>query len=134
MLTNVTANKLSGTHTTFTVTVPGQQNWQLRSVYAAVTRGTGGTPGRYYTLAITDQTNTVATVAAADAGTDPGTCTVTWADVSASATSSGSVGVSAAPIPKLVLPAAYQLVVTINNPVAGDTFTQVNCWYDYNET
>ena len=134
MLTNVTANKLTGAHTTFTVTVPGQQNWQLRSVYAAVTRGSGGTPNRFYTLTITDQTHTLATVAAADAGTDPGTCTVTWADVGAASLGSGSAGVSLAPIPLLAIPAAYQLVVAIVNSVSGDTFTQVNCWYDYQDT
>lgn len=120
--------------TTFAFTVPGQQNWSLRSVFAQCTRGAGGTPNRAYVLTITNGSLTVTSVGADDAGTDPGTCSVTWASVQAQALGSGSVGVSVAPLPKLQLHPGYVITGTIINSVAGDAWTRANVWFDYVET
>jgi len=77
LLTTVTGD-IGIISTFFGFTVPGQQIWSPRSFIAVAQRGVGGTPDRAYTLTITDGTNTVAQVGAADNGTEPGLCTVTW--------------------------------------------------------
>lgn len=116
---------------TFSITVPGQEQWSLRSVFGTVTRGAGGLPDRAYTLTVTDGTNTLAAVGALDAGTEPGTASVTWANMPATALGAGSVGISVAPVPTLVLNPGYVLIGEILNPGAGDAWDSALAWYDF---
>lgn len=116
---------------TFTFVVPGAQSWRLRSVRALATRAVGGTPNRAYTLQITDGTNPVAVVGAADAGTEPGTCTVTWANAPASSIASGASGISTAPLGPLGMNPGYVITGTIVSPAAGDTWTSAVAWYEF---
>jgi len=125
-------NVLAGT--TFTYMVPGHQRWVLRSVFAVADRGAGGTPNRSYTLTITDGTNPVAIVGADDAGTDPGTCSVTWADCPSSAVGAGSVGTSVGSLGPITLDPGYTITGTFANPVAGDAWESAVVWFDYVDT
>lgn len=130
MLTVVKAI-LASPVTTFSFVVPGAQRWTVLTVVGTVTRAAGGTPNRAYQLTVTDGTTTVAAVGADDAGTDPGTCTVTWANTPGGTTASGAVGVSAAPLPNLRLSPGYVITGTILSPVAGDTWASAVVWYDF---
>lgn len=111
--------------------VPGHEIWSPRSIFAIADRGAGGAPNRSYTLIITDGSQIVAQVGAADVGIEPGTCDVTFANAPAAAVASGSTGITLAPLAPLRLPAGYILQVNINNAVAGDTWVSGVCWYDF---
>jgi hypothetical protein len=126
--------KLAAPVTTFTFTVPGDQQWTIRSVCAVATRAAGGIPNRAYTLVVTNGTVTVAAVGADDAGTEPGSCTVTWANTPGGTTASAATGISIAPLGPLVLPPGYKLTGTIVGAVAGDTWASAVAWYDYTYT
>ncbi len=119
------------TAVTFTFVVPGHQQWTLRSVRADVSRAVGGAPMRAYTLTVTDGTSIVAQSGAADAGTEPGVCSITWCDCPASAVATGTDGVVVAPLPNLVIPAGYVITGTIVNPAGADTWSDANVWLDY---
>lgn len=125
---------LSGGNLTFTAVVPGQQLWTIRSILAVATRGAGGAPNRSYLLSFTDGTSTVAQMGAADAGTDPGTCTITWADASPAAIGLGNAGFSLAPIVRSPLPPGYNIIGTFKGNVAGDAWTSARVWFDYVDT
>ena len=116
---------------TFVFVVPGDQQWMPRSFRASSLRAAGGAPQRAYTLTITDGTNIVAAVAAADAGSEPGTCEVTWTNTPASVVASGSQGVSVAPIANFVLKSGYVITGEIINPAAGDVWLDAVCWTDF---
>lgn len=111
--------------------VPGHEVWSPRSIFAIADRGAGGAPNRSYTLVVTDGTNIVAQVGADDAGAEPGTCDITFANAPAASVSAGTVGISLAPLAPFRLPAGYTLTVNINNAVAGDTWVFAACWYDF---
>jgi len=115
----------------FTFVVPGNQQWKLRSVLGVAEREPGGIPNRSYALTVTDGTNIVAASGAADAGTEPGSCTVTWCDSDASSVGAGSVGVSVAPLPPLILDAGYVITATITSPASGDQWVSAVAWYDF---
>lgn len=117
--------------TVFTFVVPGNEVWKLRAVRADCDRAAGGAPDRAYSLQITDGTSPVLEVGAADAGTEPGTCSVTWTDADPSSTTAGADGVSVAPIAPLVLTRGYVITVTILSPAVGDTWVDAVAWYDY---
>lgn len=117
--------------TSVTFLVPGHEVWMPRSLFGIADRGAGGTPNRSYTLVITDGQTVVAQVGALDAGADPGTCDVTFANAPAAAVAAGVVGITLAPLPPLRLPAGYELVLNITNAVAGDEWVTAVCWYDY---
>ena len=118
-------------NTPFTFRVPGHQNWRLHSIRAVLSRGVGGTPNRFVQLTISDGTNTFITIPGQDAGTEPGTLTISWANTSDTTSSSGSVGVSVAPMGQLFVPAGYTITGTVINGVAADAWTQAVAWYDY---
>lgn len=131
MLLQVTPLVIAAPSTLFRFTVPGHQRWTLRSVRAVCARAGGGAPGRAYTLIVTDGTNEVAVAGADDAGTDPGTCSVTWANTPAASVAAGSAGVVVAPIGALILPAGYTISGVIVGAVAGDHWTSAVAWYDF---
>ena len=131
LLLTTTVADISGTQLAFTFVVPGHQAWTLRSVRAVAGRNVGGAPNRDYVLVITDGTNVVAALAAGDAGTEPGVCSVTWANCPAATSASGSDGVVVAPLGPLLLPAGYQIIGTIQAPAVGDTWVTALVWYDY---
>ena len=133
MLLNVTKLVLAANAQTFTFTVPGNQQWQMRSVVAVCSRAVGGTPNRSFLLSVTDGTNTVAALPAGDAGTEPGTCTITWADMLATSQASGGTGFVAAPLRLKPLAAGYQLTGSIVSAAASDKFTSAVAWYSYLE-
>lgn len=118
---------------TFTFVVPQGRIWSLRSVVANAVRGAGGTPGRAYTLEISDGTNIVAAFGAADAGTDPGSCEITWCQAPAGADGTGDAGIVSAPMRADRLPTGYRIVGTITGAVAGDEWANALCWVDYVE-
>lgn len=115
----------------FTITVPGQEIWTVIAVRAVLSRAVGGLPNRALQLTISDGTNVVITSPAADAGTEPGTLTVTWANASASAVSSGATGVSLGPLGPTRLTAGYVIAGTVVNGVATDQWTSAIAWVDY---
>lgn len=119
------------TPTSFTFVVPGRQRWTLRSVRADVARAVGGAPARAYLLTVTDGTSLVAQQGADDAGTEPGTTSITWCNCPAATVTAGPDGVVVAPVPNLVLDAGYQIVGTILNPAAGDQWNDAVVWLDY---
>lgn len=114
-----------------TFLVPGHELWMPRSIFAIADRAAGGAPDRSYTLQISDGANVVAQVGAVDAGDEPGTCDVTFANAPAAAVNAGTVGITLAPLAPLRLPAGYTLTVTIVNPAVGDTWVTAVCWYDF---
>lgn len=131
MFLQVTPAIITPPATSFTIVVPGDQRWVLRSVYAKVTRAAGGVPNRSYTLIVSDGLTTVAAVGADDNGTEPGTCELTWSNLPGATVASGGAGVSVAPLPPFVLNPGYQLFGSIVGAAAGDTFTVARCWHDY---
>lgn len=114
-----------------TFLVPGHELWMPRSIFAIADRAAGGAPDRSYTLVISDGSNVVAQVGALDAGSEPGTCDVTFANAPAAAVNAGTVGITLAPLAPLRLPAGYTLTISITNAVAGDTWVLATCWYDF---
>jgi hypothetical protein len=119
------------TATTFEFVVPATEWWSLRSVNALAVRGAGGTPGRAYRLDITNGTNVVSGFGAADAGTDPGACEITWCQAPAGADATGNAGIVSAPMRADKLPTGYRIVGTITGAVAGDAWDSVAVWCDY---
>ncbi len=122
------------TAVTFDFVVPGHQRWTLRSVRADATRAVGGVPNRAYRLDITDGTTTVTMSGASDAGTEPGTCSITWTDTLPSATAAGADGIVTAPLVAVRLEAGYHLIGTILHPAAGDAWVDAVVWFDYTLT
>lgn len=119
---------------TFSFTVPGAQQWALRSVVATVSTDTGGQPSRGYLLQVTDGTNLVAQVGNADNGTEPATGTLTWANAPAAGSSAGALFTSVAPIPSLVLNPGYTIIGTIVNPAGADAWLTALVWYQFTYT
>lgn len=117
-------------NTPFTVTVPAQEQWKVLSVCAVCARAAGGVPNRSFQLALTDGTNTFVTSPAADAGTEPGTCTVTWCNGSPSSVASGATGVSLGPLTPVNIVPGYQLIGTVLASAAGDQWTSAVVWVD----
>ena len=126
----VTVAPAVAANTAFTFTVPGHQVWDVISVQATLSRSIGGTPNRSLRLQITDGTNAVVTTPATDAGTEPGTLTVTWTQAQPSAVSSGSQGVSMGPLARCLLPPGYRIIGTVLNGVAADQWTRAVCWWN----
>lgn len=120
---------LGGTTSVFTV--PGDQQWTVRSVCAVVTTVAGGTPNRYYSLQISDGTNVLATIPASDGSADPASGTVTWCDAPAASIATAASFASNAALPRVVLLPGYTLTVFVNNAVIGDSIDALACWYDY---
>jgi hypothetical protein len=119
------------TATVFTFVVPAGEIWSLRAVNATAARGAGGTPGRAYRLDITDGTSTVSAFGAQDAGTNPGTCQITWCGAPAGADATASAGIVSAPMKADRCPTGYTIVGTITGAVAGDQWTVTSVWLDY---
>jgi hypothetical protein len=119
------------TPTTFSFVVPGRQRWTLRSVRADVDRAVGGAPNRAYMLTVTDGTSIVAQAGADDAGTEPGTASITWCNCPAGSVAAGSDGVVVAPVPNLVLAAGYVIAGEILNPAGADAWLDAVVWLDY---
>ena len=117
-------------NTAFTVTVPAQEVWRVLSVCAVVSRAVGGVPTRSFQLALSDGTSTFVTSPAVDAGTEPGTCTVTWCNANPAAVSSGATGVTVGPITAVVLNPGYKLIGTVLAGNAADQWTSAVVWVD----
>lgn len=117
-------------NTPFTFTVPGQRVWRILSVAATLTRAAGGTPNRALRLAITNGTDTILASPAADAGTEPGTLTATWANAQPVAVASGSTGITLGPLPVLTVYPGYVLTGTVLNAAIGDQWTVARAWVD----
>lgn len=115
----------------FTFVVPGQETWTILSLVATVQRGAGGTPNRSYLLTFTDSANAVALAPAADAGTEPGTGTITWANAPAAVLAAGSIVTVLAPLPLLVLPSGYQIVGTIERAAVADQWATALVWVEF---
>lgn len=131
MLLSVLPAEIDQPALTFTFTVPGHQIWTPRSFRATCSKDVGGSPLRVYNLFITDGTSTVAMVGAQDAGDEPGTCTVTWANAPGAASSSGNEGVSVAPLAPFQLNAGYVITGEILAPAPNDTWLDAVAWYDF---
>jgi hypothetical protein len=131
MTVKVVTRPDSLTATTFTFVVPAGEIWSLRSVVVNVTRGAGGAPGRAYRLDITNGTSVVSAFGAADAGTDPGTCEITWCQAPAGADATGNAGIVSAPMRADRCPTGYQIIGTITGSVAGDLITAATVWCDF---
>lgn len=126
----VTVAPAVAANTPFTFVVPGHQIWNVLSVQAVLSRAAGGIPNRALQLAVTDGTHTVVTSPADDAGTEPGTLTVTWTQGQPSAVASGATGVSLGPFAVQTLPPGYKLIGTVLNGSASDQWTSAVCWWD----
>lgn len=119
------------TATTFSFVVPAGEIWSLRAINAKATRGAGGTPGRAYRLDITNGTSIVSAFGAQDAGTDPGTCEITWCGAPAGADATGNQGIVSAPMRADRCPTGYVITGTITGAVAGDAWEHAAVWLDY---
>lgn len=117
--------------TSFQFVVPGDKVWTIRSVIATCTRASGGAPDRAYLLEVATSTGVVAAVGAVDAGDEPGTCTITWANCPASSVASANIGVSVAPFNPPTLQPGYTITGTITSPAAGDSWDGATAWYDF---
>lgn len=126
--------EITGTTTEFSFIVPGDQRWVIRTVFAVALTAVGGAPNRAYLLSVTDGTTLVAQAGAGDAGAEPATCSVTWANSAAGQVSAGNVGTSVAPFANFLVNPGYEIVGTIVNPAAGDTWSVAACWYDFTYT
>lgn len=115
----------------FAFVVPAGEIWSLRSINALAKRGAGGTPGRAYRVDITDGTTVVGAFGAADAGTDPGTCEITWSQCPAGVGATGANGVVSAPMLVTRLPTGYNIIGVITGAVAGDAWDHATCWVDF---
>jgi hypothetical protein len=133
LLTVATAPDLL-TATAFTFVIPGAQQWYPRSVCATVATAPGGINVRSYLLQITDGTNLVAQVGAADGNVDPATGTVTWANAPAALSATTGQFSSLGPLPDLVLNPGYVITGTILNPFGADTWVSAVVWYDFRYT
>jgi len=134
MALRVVSAPVVAANTPFTITVPGQEVWTIWSVFAVCARAVGGTPNRAYQLAVTDETSNLVVSPAADVGTEPGTCSVTWTDGSPSSVASGATGISLGPLGKVVCPSGYRLIGTVLNGVAADQWTTARAWVDVRAT
>lgn len=116
---------------TFAFVVPAGETWSLRAVNARCARGAGGTPGRAYRLDLTNGTSVVSAFGAQDAGTDPGTCEITWCEAPAGADATGADGIVSAPMRAALLPTGYTIAGTITGDVAGDAWLLATVWCDF---
>lgn len=130
MLTTTVATIAPGDQI-FTFLVPGDRVWALRSVIAVCSRDVGGAPDRSYSLVVSKGDLPVSRAGADDAGTEPGTCTITWCNCPPSSVDSGATGVVVAPHAPPTLEPGYTVVGTIENPAAGDEWTSAIAWYDF---
>lgn len=121
-------------NTPFTLTVPGQRTWRVLSVVAVLSRAVGGTPNRALRLTITDGTNTVMSSPALDAGTEPGTLTVTWANATPTAVASAGTGVSLGPLPTITVLPGYVFSGSVTNGAVADQWTSAVVWVDESDT
>lgn len=131
MLLTTLAAELAPGDQTFTFVVPGDKQWKIRSVYAVAARDTGGAPDRAYTLTVATSTGIVLAVGAADAGSEPGDCTVTWTNAPGATSEAGMHGVTLAPFNPPTLQPGYTIVGTIVNPAAADEWSLATVWYDF---
>lgn len=118
-------------NTPFTVTVPAQETWLVFSVCAVVSRAVGGVPNRAYQLALSDGTTTFVTSPAADVGTEPGTCTVTWCNGQPAAVASGATGVTLGPLTPVHLNPGYKLIGTVLSGTVTDQWTSAAVWVNF---
>lgn len=119
---------------TFAFLVPGDKLWAIRSIVAVAHTAIGGAPDRGYMLSVATSTGNVMVVGASDAGTEPATVTITWANAPGSTVTAGAIGTVVAPFASPVLYPGYTLTGTIDNPAVGDTWISATVWYDYTPT
>lgn len=131
MTVKVVTQPDSLTATTFTFVVPAGEIWSLRAVNAVANRGAGGTPGRAYRLDVLNGQTVVSAFGAQDAGTDPGTCEITWCQAPAGADATGNAGIVSAPMLADRVPTGYTIVGTITGAVAGDAWDHASVWLDF---
>lgn len=134
MALNVVKAAAVAANTPFAFTVPGNQRWHLLSVRAVLSRAVGGTPNRSLQLTVTDGTTAVYVSPAADAGTEPGTLTVTWTNAQPAAVASGGTGVTLGPLGELILLAGYVITGTVVSGAAADQWTTAAAWVDFHLT
>lgn len=116
---------------TWTIVVPGDRLWSIRTIFTVAARDTGGTPSRSYLLTVATSTGIVAAVAATDAGTEPGTETITFANAPSSIVAVGGDAVAVAPMVLPTLYPGYTITCDIVNAVGADRWTSARVWYDY---
>jgi hypothetical protein len=121
-------------NTPFVIIVPGQETWRVISIVGVCSRAAGGIPNRSFQLAVGDATRTVVVTPAADAGTEPGTCTVTWCNGNPAAVSAGATGVSLGPLPNIDIPPGYRLTGSVLSGTVTDQWTSALAWVDYRVT
>lgn len=114
-----------------TFLVPGDRTWLVRSVFALVNKANSGGAERAYTATVQTSTGVVAAVGAPDAGTEPGQCEITWADVSGSTSAVANFGVVVAPMHLPPLAPGYTITLAVIGGAAGDSFASAIVWYDY---
>lgn len=115
----------------FQFVVPGDKFWKIRSVLAVCSKDVGGAPDRAYLLTVSTSTGPVLAVGAADAGNEPGTCTITWTNAPGAASSAGAAGVSVAPFNPPTLDPGYVITGSIESPAPADTWVSATVWYDF---
>ena len=121
-------------NTPFTLTVPGQRTWKVRSGCATLSRAVGGSPTRAMRLTVTDGTNVVMASPAADIGTEPSTLTVTWTNAQPNAVSSGATGITLGPLPVITVFPGYVFTGTVTNGAVADQWTSAVMWVDESDT
>lgn len=130
MALNVYVAAAVAANTPFTFTVPGQRRWKLISVVATLSRAVGGAPNRALTLTITNGTNVIMASTATDAGTEPGTLTVTYANAQPTSVASGATGVTLGPLPVVTLLPGYVISGAVVNGAVADQWTRAVAWVD----
>lgn len=134
MALNVYVAPAVAANTPWTLTVPAQVKWRVLSVVCVLARAVGGVPTRALRLVITDGTNTVMASPASDAGTEPGTLTVTWTNAQPNVVSSAGIGVSLGPLPVITVAPGYVFTGTITNGAVADQWTSAVVWVDESPT
>lgn len=129
MLTTYTAVAVAA-NTPFRFTVPGAKVWRILSVVGTLSRAVGGLPDRSLSLTITNGTQLILASPATDAGTEPGTLTVTWTNATPSAVSSAGTGVTLGPLPVVTCQPGYVLAGTVINGAGADQWTRAVAWVD----
>lgn len=130
MLTTTAAATIDPSGVVFTLTVPGDQRWTLRSVIATANRDTT-VADRTFVLSYTNQTVTVAQSAAQDTGPGLTPITITWANSQPAILETTTQGWTVAPLIAVPLPAGYQIIGSITDPQPLDVWTAAIAWYDF---
>ncbi len=118
----------------FTFTVPGQYRWTVLSIFATLSRASGGTNTRAPVLTVTDGTKTVLGSQFLDTAADPGTLSITWCNLGNVQPATYATGFVGVPLPTYTFDPGYILTGAIANPSAGDQWLTAVVWVDQTST